>query len=224
MEPPSLPSLPVRIGQIFFSPGRLFEALREKPAWFGVLLLGGVLAGLSIVLIPGDIFVEGMREQMIQQGREVPPSLENAGALFKVSSLLGGVLFLFLWAFILAGIVTLVFSFLVGGEGRYKQYLAVVSHGLFIGAAGALLVVPLRILQSDPALTLSLGTFAFFLEDGYAFRVLKLLDLFGLWGYTVIAIGVTKVDPRRSLGTALAFFYGFALLFALAFGAFGGPG
>ena len=29
--PPTIPSLPARIGQVFFSPGKLLEALRENP-------------------------------------------------------------------------------------------------------------------------------------------------------------------------------------------------
>jgi hypothetical protein len=224
-KPPSIPSLPVRVGQVFFSPGKLFEALRENPAWFGVLLLTGLLVSGSVLLLPADVMVEAAREQLISQGREVPPGgLETMGTLFRVIGAVGAVLGIFIWAFLLAGIMTLVFNFLFGGEGRYKQYLSVVSHGFLIGAVGALLTLPLKIAQGDPQLTLSLGTFAFFLEEGYAFRVLRLLDLFGLWGYTVMAIGVTKIDPKRSLGFALAFFYAFALVFALIFGIFGGQG
>jgi hypothetical protein len=135
---------------------------------------------------------------------------------------ISGVVGWFIWAFILAGIVTFVFSFLFGDEGRYSQYLSVVSHALFIGAVGAVLLLPLRIAQGDPSLTLNVGTFLPFLEEGYAFRVLKLLDLFGLWGYAVMAVGVTKIDHRRGLGFSLAFFWAFALVFALAFGVFGG--
>lgn len=219
---PPLPVLPVRLVQLLFSPGKLFEALRERPAWFGVLLLGAVLLAVSILLIPVDLFVEAAREQLIQRGQTVPPSLESSGTLFRVSSVAGGVIFWFIWAFLLSGIVTLVFSFFLGDEGRYKQYLSVVSHGLFIGALGALITVPLKIAQQDPSLTLSLGTFAFFLEEGYAFRVLRLLDLFQLWGYAVMAIGVTRIDPKRGLGSALVVFFGLAVVAALIFGIFGG--
>ncbi len=219
---PPLPVLPVRLLQLLFSPGKLFEALREKPAWFGVLLLGAVLVAVSILLIPVDLFIEAAREQLIQRGQTVPPNLGSSGTLFRLSSLVGGVVFWFIWAFLLAGVVTLVFSFFLGDEGRYKQYLSVVSHGLFIGALGALITVPLKIAQQDPSLTLSLGSFAFFLEGGYAFRVLRLLDLFQLWGYGVMAIGVTKIDPKRGLGSALIVFLGFALIVALIFGIFGG--
>jgi len=220
--PPTLPSLPARIGLVFFSPGKLFEALRKDPAWVGALLVSAVMVGASSALIPAEVLIDAAREQIIAQGGEVPPGFDNMANLFRVTGAVGAVLFIFIWAFALAGIVTLVFNFLFGGEGRYKQYLSVVSHGILIGALGALLTVPLKIAQGDATVTLSLGTFAFFLEEGYPFRVLKLMDLFGLWGATVMAIGVTKIDPKRSLGVALTFFYGLSIAMALIFGIFGG--
>jgi hypothetical protein len=222
IDPPRRSSLPLRIVEVFFAPGRLFESLRENPAWFGVLLVGGALTVVSMLLIPQELWVSAAREQLIRQGQEVPPSLAAGAGIMRMAALVGGTLFWFVWAFLLAGIVTLVFALVLGDRGRYVQYLSVVSHALVIGAVGGLLLVPLRVFQQDPSLNLSLGTFALFLQDGYAFRVLKLLDLFGLWGYGVMAVGVTKMDPQRGLGSALFFFYAFALAFALLFGIFGG--
>jgi hypothetical protein len=215
-------SLPARLLKVFFSPGEVFESVKNNPAWFGALAAGAVLVALSLVLIPGEIWVQSMRERMAQQGGEMPQFMASAGPGFRLASVISGVLFWFVWAFILAGIVTFVFSFLLGDEGRYAQYLSVVSHALFIGAVGAVLLAPLRIAQEDPSLTLNLGTFLPFLQEGYAFRALRLLDLFGLWSYAVMAVGVTKIDPRRGMGMSLAFFWGFAVVFALVFGIFGG--
>jgi len=210
------------MAEVFFSPGKLFEGLREHPAWFGVLLVGGALTMAAMLLIPQELWVAAAREQLIRQGQEVPPGLAATAGIMRMAALVGGSLFWFVWAFLLAGIVTVVFAFVLGDQGRYVQYLSVVSHALLIGAVGGLLLVPLRVFQQDPSLNLSLGTFALFLQEGYALRVLKLLDLFGLWGYGVMAVGVTKVDPQRGLGSALFFFYSFALAFALLFGIFGG--
>jgi hypothetical protein len=215
-------SLPERLVKVFFSPGELFESLKERPLWFGALGVGAILVVLSVLLIPGEVWLQAMREQVAQRGGEMPPFMESAGTFFRLASVASGFIFWFIWAFVLAGIVTLVFSFLLGDEGRYAQYLSVVGHALFIGAVGSLLLVPLRIYQQDPSLTLNLGTFMPVLEEGYVFRVLKLLDLFGLWGYAVMALGVAKMDPRRGVGFSMAFFMAFAVVFALVFGIFGG--
>jgi len=225
MEPTESPrplSLPTRLLKVFFSPGEVFLALREKPVWLGAVGVCGVLVSLSVILIPADIWVESMREQAMRRGTELPPFLASAGPAFRLASAVSGIIGIFLWVFLLSSVVTVFFSFLLGDEGRYKQYLSVVSHALVITAVGSVLLLPLRIAQGDPTLTLNVGTFLPFLEEGYAFRVLKLLDLFGLWSYSVMAIGVTKINPRRGMGVALSFFLAFAVASALVFGIFGG--
>ncbi|MFC1575154.1 YIP1 family protein [Gemmatimonadota bacterium] len=219
---PPLPSLPSRLLKVFIAPGELFEALKENPAWFGTLLVAAILTAASVLVIPADVMVEATREQLISQGQEVPPGFENMAVIFRVSGAVGGLLGIFIMAFILAGVVKLIFSLLMGDEGTYKKYLSVVSHALVISAVGAMLMSPLRIAQADLTASLSVGTFFSFLGEGYLFRVLKLLDLFGLWSYGVMAIGVSKIDPRRSVGGAMVVFFGLAVAVALIFGIFGG--
>lgn len=214
--PPS--ALPVRVLEVFFSPGKLFESLREKPLWFGALFVGGLFVAVTVLLLPGEMLVSPAREAILREGGEVPSFMEGPANLFKVIGVLAGVLFWFVWAFFLSAVVLVVFNFLFGDEGRYAQYLTVVSHALIIGAVGGILLVPLRIAQQDAELTLSVGTFFSFLDAGYLLRVLKGLDLFGLWGYAVMAVGVTKIDPKRSLGSAMAVFFTLALVAALLFG------
>jgi hypothetical protein len=221
--PGALPGLPTRLVKVFFAPGELFSALRERPAWVGATLVVSALVGLSLVLIPAELWVEFSRSQMMERGQEIPPGFESSGgAAMRIFSVVGGVLGTAIMIFVMAGVVTAFFSFVLGAEGGYKHYLSVVAHASIITAVGSLIMVPLRISQGDPSLSLSLGSFAFFLEEGYLFRVLKMLELFALWSYGVMAIGVTKIDPRQSLGLALAFFFGLAVAFALVFGSFGG--
>ncbi len=219
---PSFPSLPKRLAQVFFSPGDLFEALREKPVWAWALVVVAALVALSVILIPAELWVELSRNQLIERGQEVPPGLESSAGVIRIFSVLGAVIVTPIMIFLLSGIVTFIFSFLMGDEGRYAQYLSVVAHASIISAVGSLLLVPLKIAQRDPSVTLSLGTFASFLQEGYFLRVLKLLDLFALWSYGVMAVGATKISPRRGFASALAVFLLFALAFALIFGIFGG--
>jgi hypothetical protein len=221
--PSPIPSLPTRLLQVFFSPGELFATLRGNPAWFGALAVSAILVALSIFLIPADLWMQMAREQAIQAGGEAPPAA--AAAIMRVFGILGAGIGFFIWAFIMAGILTLFFRFLFGDEGSYKQYLCVVAHALVIGALGSLLLTPLRIMQGNPQLTLNVGTFfSSVLEEGYILKVLKMLELFGLWGMAVMAIGVTKMDPRRSLGSAFTFFVIFAVGTALLFGLIPGAG
>ena len=58
-----IPSLPARLIKVFVSPGELFTALRENPAWFGVLAVGSFLVFLSMFLVPADLWTQMFREQ-----------------------------------------------------------------------------------------------------------------------------------------------------------------
>ena len=217
---PGVRSLPVRLLQVLISPGELFRSLKEDPRWFGALLVGAVLVATTLLLVPTDLWVQAMRERAAARGGEVPAFMSSMGPMLRLGTVISALVFYFLWAFLLAGIITFVFGFLLGDEVRYGQFLSIVAHGLFITALGGILLLPLRIIQGDPQLNLSVGTFFFFLDDGYLFRVLKLLDLLGLWGYGVMAVGVAEMAPRRTLSFALSFFMMFALAFALLFGLF----
>lgn len=210
-EPGAPPSLPLRVVQVFVSPGRLFAALREDPKWLGALLFGALLVVLSTLLIPGDVWNEMFRRQMLQSGRQMPEGIDF-GAIQRVAAVIGGAVFWFVWAFVIAGVTAVIFSFILGDEGRYRQYLSVTAHALLIPALGGLATVPLRIARRDPQLSLNLGLFVPGVEGTYLGSFLTTLDLFLLWGYVVIALGVHQIDRNRSWGSAAAVILCLALL------------
>ena len=98
----------------------------------------------------------------------------------------------------LAGVVMVLFAVLMGHEGTYRQYLAVVAHAHLISATSTVLLLPLRIAAEDAQLLLSLGVFAVFLESGYLLRVLSLLDLFGLWAWILVGLGASRIGRKES--------------------------
>ena len=114
--------------------------------------------------------------------------------------------FVFWWVAlaIFVGVVMVLFAVLMGHEGTYRQYLAVVAHAHLIAATSTVLLLPLRIAAEDAQLLLSLGAFAVFLESGYFLRVLSLLDLFGLWAWILVGLGATRIGRKESwVGTAV---------------------
>ena len=122
-------------------------------------------------------------------------------------------------AFAWAGLLTLVFHLLLGDEAGYRQYLAVVTHAFLIGALGSLLLVPLRAIQADAQLTLNLGLFLPFDASTYLGRLLRALDLFMIWAWIVVGLGVAALDRRRTSGSAIGIVMvlatGFVMLIAL---------
>jgi len=216
---PSLPSFPVRVGQVFFSPGTLLDALALRPAWAAAVVLGAVLVVAQTLLIPAEVWDAMFRDVMLRRAQAMPAGFQAGGTLMRVSALAFGTLGYFAITFLFAGIVTLVFAFVLGDEGRYRQYLAVTGHAWLIPAFLGLLLVPLRIIQQDPQLTFNVGTFLYFLPEGYLATVAKMLDLSQAWAWLVVARGAHAIAPRRSFESAavtlMVLFVIFALLFAL---------
>ena len=212
---PDLPSLPKRLLYVFVSPGKLTELLREDPKWIAALLTSTTLIGLSIAFIPVEVFFEAQRQAALERGADFPEVPEQMLSVMRYVIPLGAVLSTFVISVIFAGLYTLVFAFILGDEGRFKQYLAVLAHSSFIPAVFAVLATPLRLSTGDPQFTLNLGSFLFFLPDGYLFNVFRALDLTQIWSTLVIAQGVHAIDKRRSFGSAAAILLTILLAFAL---------
>ncbi len=220
-EPRPLPSLAPRLIQVLVSPGKLMASLKEEPRWVGALVLGAALVAAATALIPADIWSEAFRQTMLEAGGEMPvmPEGFDMGQLQRVLAPIGGVIFWCIFVFFISAVSMVIFAFLLGDEGTFRQYLSVTSHAFLISALGGVLVLPLRILQRDLQATLNLGLFAPFLESGYLLNFLTTLDIFGLWSYVIIGLGIHTMDRRRSwagaAGVMLVLSTGVSALIAL---------
>ncbi len=218
----ALPSLPVRVMNVFIAPGELMAGLKDKPAWAGALVVGAILVVLSAVLLPAEIFEATMRQAILESGGPAPDNLETLARIGRVVGIVGGGVFLLIFAAGTAGVVTLIFRFMLGDGGTYRQYLAVLAHAFLIAAVGGLAVLPLRISAQDASMMLSIGTLMPFLQEGYLARSLGFLDLFGLWAWAVVGIGIAALEPKRAVGGAIAIVMVIPIAMAFIFGIFGG--
>ncbi len=211
---PSLPSLPGRIVAVFVSPGRLFEQLREMPVWGATMLLLVILNVIMMFLLPAELFEEQIRRGMADagMGEDEIAVAATVGryAGIAMAGVMGAV-----GSFIIGTVLFFVFSTLLGDNGRFRQYLSVVVHALVISSIGALIQVPLKRSAGDMELVLSLGTFAPFLEEGFVLSFLGAIGLFGIWCAMLMAIGITRIQPTRSWGSAFSIVMALYCLFAL---------
>lgn len=192
-----------RFIDVFFNPGRLGQVLREHPVWGVSMVVGAVLVAAMVGLIPAHVWAEMQRRFLLRAGLPVPETLAGAQTFWgwfrrPVSGAAG----LVIEEFFYAGVITLIFAFVLGDEGRYRQYLAVVTHGWLVAVVIELLFVPLKISQANPQFSVSLGTFFYFLPQGYLLNVLNLITLSKLWTALVVAAGVHGIDPKRKFATA----------------------
>ena len=210
-----LPPLPVRAVQVLFSPGELFQKLKEQPVWFWMMVTTALASALSIWFIPDEAWTSFFREQALEQGRLDPAQMPQVGAPFRVFSSLAAAVSLFILAILLSCFTFGVFVFLLGDEGTFKQHLAVVAHAGVIPAIGAFATLPLRISQLDPQLTLSVGTLLPFVPDGYLFNVLQSLDLFALGAAILTGLGISVLDSRRTWASGATVLVGLTVVFAM---------
>lgn len=199
-----------RLVLLFTAPGRLGDHLRQRPVWWDVLLLGGLLVAGANLLIPPEVWEDFMRAQTLGTGSGTADGSPPApGQMIRVFSSLAAPVAWALFMLISAGIMTFVFAFLLADEGRFSQYFSGTAHAALLAAFGGMLVSPLRAARSDPQLTLSVGTFLQGALDGsYVGVFLNSLDLFGLWAWVVTGILFSRLDERRSAGSAVAIVLG----------------
>jgi hypothetical protein len=214
------PPLPRRLLDTFFSPTRMARAVAREPRWLGALFVMMVLIGLSSALLPPEMFAEVQRRAALQRGVEMPPMTDQTLQMIRIFSILGGPIAVGIISFIFAALYTFVFVFVLGDQGRYKQYLALTAHAAFIPALLSLPLVPLRIQTGDPQFGLNLASFLFFLEPGYLLNVFRFMDLTQLWATAVTAWGVHEIDRRRSFTSAFVILFGFVVAVALVIGRF----
>jgi hypothetical protein len=159
---------------------------------------GSSVAISACFLLPSDLLIATMRERVMEQGQTVPPAVLEQVGRFRYLGAAGSFIAWGIFLAFFAGVVTLFFAFLLGHEGTYRQYLAVVAHAHLVSATSVVLLVPLRIVGEDAQVLLSVGSFAVFLESGYLLRFLSFIDLFGLWVWTLVGLGVARIGRKES--------------------------
>ncbi len=214
-HPASSGSILRRCVQVVVAPGTLFRGLRERPRYVGAVLLGAVLVGGSSLFLPVELYEGAIRAEADRVGEELPADPETLARLAWLSGSLGGFVFWILLTVGFAGLATLLFSVVLGDNGRFRQYLAVTAHAFLIPAMGAVVTLPAKISTGDPHYSVTLATLFFFVEAGYLARVLALLDLFNLWAYGLVGLGAAAVARERSEADAVAAMLGVGLGVAL---------
>ena len=194
--------------------------MAEDPVWGGARRVGAVLVALQAALIPFDMIMETQRQAAVEAGPDAPEIPEWLMNIMRYGTPVFAMIGAFLRTVVFAGLYWLIFSFVLGDEGRYRQYLAIGAHALFVPALIGLALVPLKIMTGDAQATLNLGSFLFFLPDGYWSNVFRLMDLTGIWSALIIAQGAHSIDAKRSFGSAAAILIAIVFIVALIFGIF----
>lgn len=216
-EPQAAPgSFARRVADTFLSPMALFERFGARPPWLDVTVLSVVVMAGAMAMIPESVFQTTMRAAIRAQGGQVTPAMESMVGMQRVMTIVSTLVVPWIALAITAGLLTLLFSVLMGGRATYRQYLSVVAHASLIGAVGLWARLPIVLQKQDLSAGISLGALVPSADpDGFAYKFLNAFDVFTIWQYVVIAIGVAVLGRRAGVGTALAVILGlYALVMA----------
>lgn len=209
----SIPGLPVRIVQVFTSPAKLFDALKERPVWIGVLLLLVVVGAVANLLLP-DEALRTIIEQNMPPGAD-PAQVDDMVGFSRTWGVVFAIVGTPLSVAFVAGILILAYNVVLGGEASYGQLFSATAHSYPILTVGGLITLGLLVaggsqVVMSPALLLpDLG-------DGYPARFLERINIFAIWTSAVLGIAVSRIYPKRSAGGAIAYLLVlYAILIAL---------
>ncbi len=221
-DAPALPNLAQRVVQVFVSPGRLFDALRERPAWLGALVLVVAIALLTTFLVPQDLMHEAVRQQLAKNPNVKPEQMQKAMAMSRILPIFGVMIFLPVATVVISGVLFLIYEMGMGGEAGFKPVLSATSHAFLIPVIGGLLTLPIitkaRDLQANLALDLVVPGLD---PSSYAYHFMHGLDIFGLWGAAILGLAMSRIYPKRSAGASIALVLGLYIVYKAVTAAFG---
>ena len=201
------PGLLARMAGVIFSPRETYAAVAARPRAFGILALITVLmaaaqfAFLSTEL-GKDIGLEQQIRSMEAFGVTVTDQMyaQIEQQMQYAPYTTGGSLLVFIPVInaIVAGLLLVFFTMLLGGAGTFKQLFAIVAHAGVISLLQLLFGLPLTYASGEVS-GANLGVFVPMLEEN-SFPVLFLgtIDLFLVWWCISLAIGIGVLYRRRT--------------------------
>ena len=201
-EPTRAPNLIVRVGQVFFSPGDLFQALKTRPVWIDVLILLLVASVASQLLIPEERFREIFMQQMPPDSD--PEDAERLMGFMRQWGLAVAVIWLPLAIAVVAGAISLAYNVVLGGEARFRELFSAAAHSFLILTAGGFVVLGL-LLAGGEQVVLSPALLFPDLGNGYLARFAYRINIFAVWTCVVLGIAVRTFYPRRSAVAATVY-------------------
>lgn len=187
-----------RFGRLLVSPHRLFAELRERPAWLAPVLATTLVGILAIVLLPDQVFVDGMEGATTRRGEPVPITSDPAVvALWERLRLsLGVAVTTPVKILLFAGLLSIVFGRRAEGP-EFRHFFALGAHVWLISALGALLALGAQLASGDatlqPTLALAWPALA---EAGAVGRLIAAVNPFTAWMLAVAGLGVGALTRR----------------------------
>jgi len=202
-----------KIINIFFSPTKVFQSLKEKPSWalpLVIVLIFIALTAVVTVISTKDVAMAKQEEVLKERGLS-DEQIQQA-KVFMTGPL--PVVFGALGAIIITGVILLIFALLInvllptlGGVSGFARVFSVVSHSALVMVPGNIIRLLLVVLTKSIYATTSLAAFTPNLaRNSVMFQLLASLDLFVIWEMVLVAMGIRITNEVKKNNAYLLVF------------------
>jgi hypothetical protein len=226
--PPAM-GLVARLVGVVFAPKETFAAVAARPKWLGMLLITTIL----MAVVAGGFYATPVGQQAYLDQASKPNPLTGAvpgeqqmkyiEAFARYMPYLSGGAVLIggpIVTLVMSGIAFLVFGTFMGGQAKFKQVFAVVTHSGVIGLVSQLIVMPVNYFRETLESPMNLAVLLPMLDPGgFLAKLLGQVELFRVWSIFVLSIGLAVVYKRKTQSVAIPLFVIYAVI-AIAMAAF----
>jgi hypothetical protein len=219
-------SLLSRFIGVVTSPKATFQAVVAHPRWFGMLALVTIIVAVCVTLpmtteagrqAALDNNVQQMENFGMQVNDEMYANMAKGMRFATYQTFFGVLVFGPVISVIIAGILYGVFTALMGGEATFKQLFAVYVHSTAISAVGQLFTGPLNYFRGSMSSATNLSVVLPMIDEhSFLGRLLGMIDLFVIWWFVLLAIGLGVLYRRRTQPIAMGLFGLYAVIILAA--------
>ncbi|MFN2746034.1 MULTISPECIES: Yip1 family protein [Bacillus] len=207
---------------VMTSPGVQFERIREKPSIWGPLFLVLVLTVIGAVLTAFGINYDAVLKET---GLQSADELQIAKSLAIGLAIFGTIIFVLATIFIAPLIYWLCVK-ISGGETTYPKMLSMTLFMTFISSIGTL-INGIFVYATHSSTAYNVTSLASLIPaDQPLVNVLNLFEVFSIWSYVLLAIGLEKAGgiSKKAAWISTAVLFGIVLLFSFLSGLLGAAG
>ncbi len=155
--------------------------------------------------------------QADEQIEKMRDGMEQGGAMRIIGTIISIPIITFIIFFIMAGIYLLLAKFALKGEGTYKEAMVAYGLPLYISAIQWIVLVIAAFITNKYLSGTSVADFIDSDKSTIAGFVFGKLDIFSIWFYTILGIGLAKLfkseNTKQYIIAVFSLWIGLALLF-----------
>jgi hypothetical protein len=220
---PASKSLVARFIGVITAPRDTFASVAAHPKWFGMLavttLIVAIFAALPLTTDAGrqaaiDQQVDSMKSMGFEVNDQMYEQMQKRSSTMPYTTGISILVVSPIIAVIFAGILFAVFNAAMGGEASFKQVFTVLVHAGALTSVSTALSGVVHYFRPGPAGSVAnLGAlFPMLSENSFAAHLLGTVDLFLIWYFILLAIGLAVLYRRRTQPIAISLLSVYAVI------------